>query len=138
MILLFVLMGCTPSFTSPSFESTMVFFAASTFDMGFPDVEVGPYGNHWKETAQPQHEVSLPDFWIDINEVTVQQYAEFLTAIESDMSGAAFSHHHPLQPIIWENGAFVPSTNVLDQAMHYVSFYDALAYCGWRGSSLPP
>ena len=47
----------------------MVSFEASTFTMGYPDTEPGPYGNHWKETAQPAHEVSLSAFHIDVFEV---------------------------------------------------------------------
>ena len=43
---------------APSTEG-MVLFESSTFTMGFPDTDPGPYGNHWKETAQPAHEVSL-------------------------------------------------------------------------------
>ena len=76
----FLLGGCQTSFTTPSADNSMVYFDASTFDMGYPDVNVGPYGNHWKETAQPQHEVSLSAFWLDITEVTVQNYADFLTS----------------------------------------------------------
>ena len=115
----------------------MVYFDASTFDMGYPDVNVGPYGNHWKETAQPQHEVSLSAFWLDITEVTVEDYADFLTAIEQDNPGSALVHHHALQPIAWENGNAIATSPTPKQAMNYVSFYDALTYCSWSGSSLP-
>jgi len=137
MNIFLALVGCHSQLSTPSFESEMIYFEPSIFDMGYPDVEVGPYGNHWKETAQPQHQVTLSGFWLDKTEVTVAQYAEFLTAIESDRAGSALPHFHSLQPITWDQGSFVPTSPSHDIPIHYVSFYDALSYCAWRGSSLP-
>ena len=77
-------LSCSTSITIPSFESEMIVFEQSTFDMGMPDVDIGPYGNSWKETAQPQHEVMLSKFAIDKTEVPIWQYVEFLNAIERD------------------------------------------------------
>ena len=94
--------ACTASLTGPSFETEMVNFAESTFDMGMPDVEVGPYGNSWKETAQPQHEVSLSAFVMDQTEVPVQHYVAFLNAIEQDNPRASLAHFHALQPLEWD------------------------------------
>ena len=137
MMLIFFL-NCTHStFTPPSINIDMVEFSQSTFDMGLPDLEVGPYGNSWKETAQPLHEVSLPTFIIDKTEVTIAQYLLFLNSIESEVSGSAYAHYHPLQPIIWKDDNFISTQQETQLPMNYVSYYDALAFCSWRGSSLP-
>ena len=91
---------------APSTEG-MVLFESSTFTMGFPDTDPGPYGNHWKETAQPAHEVSLSAYYLDAFEVTVADWADFL----SDLGGTeAAVHYHPLQPLVWRSGGMVPQS----------------------------
>lgn len=129
--------ACTASVTEHSFETEMVNFAESTFDMGMPDVEVGPYGNSWKETAQPQHEVSLSAFMMDKTEVPVQHYVAFLNAIEQDNPRSSLTHFHVLQPLEWDGEAYTTLLEFEDAPMNYVSYFDALAFCSWRGSSLP-
>ena len=129
--------SCSASLTSPSFETEMITFQQSTFDMGMADVDVGPYGNSWKETAQPQHEVTLSSFQMDKTEVPVRHYVEFLNSIEGDHMGSSLSHYHPLQPIEWTGDLFQAKAGREEHPMNYVSYYDALTYCGWRGSSLP-
>ena len=120
----------------PSFETDMIVFDQSTFDMGMPDVEVGPYGNSWKETAQPQHEVTLSAFAIDKTEVPVWQYVIF-ESIEQDHEYASLAHIHPLQSIQWDGDEYSVEPDRENLPMTYVSYYDALTFCSWRGSSLP-
>ena len=134
MILLF---SCTATFTPPSFDSNMVIFEASIFDMGMPDVEVGPYGNSWKETAQPLHEVILSSFAIDTTEVPTWQYVDFLNAIEENNENSSIAHVHELQSITWNGTEYSIESNRKNAPITYVSYYDALAFCSWRGSSLP-
>jgi formylglycine-generating enzyme required for sulfatase activity len=112
----------------------MVAFEASTFTMGYPDTDPGPYGNHWKETAQPAHEVSLSAFHIDAFEVTVGDWADFLGALQGD---AAAAHYHPLQPVSWTDAGIAPLSGEEERPARHVSWYDAAAFCGWLGKRLP-
>ena len=130
-------LSCTPSLTLPSFEVDMVSFPQSTFDMGMPNVDIGPYGNGWKETAQPQHEVTLSAFALDRTETPIEQYVEFLNAIEQDNPTSSIAHHHQLQSIEWDGEKYSVSPDKTNTPITYVSYYDALVFCGWRGSSLP-
>lgn len=132
-----ILLGCSTPFTPPTVQEDMIFFDEGTFDMGVPDIEPGPYGNYWKETAQPQHEVTLSPFWLDKTEVRVADYVLFLQSIEDDLVTRGFVHHHPLQPITYKDGVFSALPEKENTPMNYVSFYDALTFCGWRGASLP-
>ena len=115
----------------------MVSFPEVTFEMGYPDIEPGPYGNAWKETQQPLHSVTLSPYALDKTETTIEQYAEFLNTIEEAAPGTGSVHHHFLQPIYWENGHFQFPEEIANYPMNYVSFYDALTYCSWRGKTLP-
>ena len=115
--------------------SEVAYLESGTFDMGIGDITVGPYGNHWKEISQPQHAVTLSAFWLDRFEVTQAEYVTFLNSIEQENPGIALSHHHPLQPVIWNDGSFIPQQP--NHPMSYVSYYNALVFCSWRGGSLP-
>jgi formylglycine-generating enzyme required for sulfatase activity len=112
----------------------MVFFEPTTFTMGYPDSEPGPYGNHWKETAQPSHEVSLSGYYLDSFEVTVGDWADFLASLQGD---AASSHLHPLQPLSWTDAGPAPLEGEEERPARAVSWYDAATYCGWLGKRLP-
>lgn len=136
---IFILMSaCVEHVFIPSaLEENMVTFESTTYDMGFPDIEVGPYGNHWKETAQPLHEVQLSAFSIDVYEVRVRDYVSFLNALAQNSVYSASAHHHPLQPIVWNEEGFTFAEGYENKPMTYVSYYDALVFCSWRGASLP-
>ena len=72
---------------------------------------------------RPQHNVSLPAFYIDKYPVTYIQYAKYV----------AESKHRP--PLDWEKGKL--PVNKLLQPVVMVSWYDARAYCGFYGKRLP-
>lgn len=78
----------------------------------------GTYAN-----AQPRHPVKVNDFYLDINEVTNQQYAEFVKA----------TRYRP--PSHWENGKY-PLSMALFPAVN-VSWEDAAAYAKWANKRLP-
>ena len=109
-----------------------------TFLMGFPDKEPGPYGNHWKETAQPQHEVSLSPFYIDTTEVTVNAYVQMLNQL-SENSQVGNRMTHPLMPIAYDesNNSFDVLDGYDQHPMNYVSWYEAMVYCSYIGKRLP-
>ena len=111
---------------------------AITFLMGYPDTEPGPYGNHWKETAQPQHEVSLSPFYIDKTEVTVDDYVDMLNDLK-DNSVALKRLLHPLMPITQdlENNLFSVQDGYEQHPMNYISWYESMVYCSHIGKRLP-
>jgi len=124
--------------TSELYSASMISITASSYAMGYPDTEPGPYGNHWKETAQPQHTVNISAFEIDQYEVTVSDYSYFLSHLYSQHPEAARPHSHPLQPIILdEYGSFQPLEGEANRPMRYVSWYDAATFCAFRGKRLP-
>jgi formylglycine-generating enzyme required for sulfatase activity/CheY-like chemotaxis protein len=95
---------------------------------------------------------SLPDFWIDRNEVTIGQYAEFLEALEADKSKAR-AYDHPDQPKNkkshepdgWNDylkaartaGFFNSQPININCPVARVDWWDAFAYAKWRGNRLP-
>lgn len=142
--MIFYFLACTTPFEgleeakTQSLLENMVSFTETTFDMGYPDTEPGPYGNHWKETQQPMHRVNLSAYSIDKTEVSVAQYIDFLNTLQQQGGSAASAHYHPLQPILWDGDTFIPVTeNELLRPIRYVSWYDAVTYCSWLGKQLP-
>ena len=83
---------------------------------------MGATGPDALEDEKPQHAVWLDRFEIDLHEVTTAHYAEFL------------AHAQRTVPWQWE---------AVDLAQHHdrpvigVSWFDAEAYCRWRGQRLP-
>ncbi|HNT54828.1 MAG TPA: SUMF1/EgtB/PvdO family nonheme iron enzyme, partial [Anaerolineaceae bacterium] len=66
---------------------------------------------------QPQHLVSLPEYWMGQTPVTNAQYAAYIMA----MKGKALSP--------WKNNQ--PPQDKLDHPVVHVSWKDAVAYCAW-------
>ena len=138
-MILLLWMACAPpeGLTGSAPEASlagMVSFEASTFTMGYPDEEPGPYGNHWKETAQPAHEVSLSAFHLDAFEVNMGDWADFLGALSGD---TAASHYHPLQPLSWTDAGVRALDGEEERPARYISWFDAATYCAWLGKRLP-
>ena len=83
-------------------SSNMVLVSSSsdaekiTFLMGFPDIEPGPYGNSWKETAQPQHEVTLSPFYIDTSQCLCRNAQSTSSFHNRDPFAGSFTHAHNL------------------------------------------
>jgi formylglycine-generating enzyme required for sulfatase activity len=71
----------------------------------------------------PQHEVDLPDYWIDKYEVTNLQYKKFIDAT---------GHRSPKH---FRNRTFPEGK--ADHPVTYVSWNDAQDYCEWAGKRLP-
>ena len=83
---------------------------------------MGANGTDALEDEKPQHEVWIDRFEIDRDEVTTGHYAEFLASTK-----------HPV-PWQWES---VDLSQHYDRPVIGVSWFDAEAYCGWRGKRLP-
>lgn len=109
----------------------------TVFNMGYPDIDPGPYNNHWKASAKPQHAVKVLPFYIDRTEVTVGEYVEMLNQL-IEYPSTLEKLVHPLMPITFdpENGFAVLDDNA-ERPMHYVSWYEAMAYCATQQKRLP-
>ncbi|MCG3778130.1 MAG: Serine/threonine-protein kinase pkn1 [Nitrospira sp.] len=96
-------------------ETPMVTISEGMFAMGSD-------GRQALEDERPKHQVWLPSFFMDLYEVTTEQYASFVAAT------------HRLVPWQW---------NMVDLSQHGnrpvigVDWADADAYCRWRGKRLP-
>jgi hypothetical protein len=111
-------------------------------DFGSP-VTIPP-GRFYYQDGQT---LTLPRFSIDIAEVTIGQYAEFLAAI-----GESHEYDHPEQPPTkhhtnpkWdqlyraalEQGEFEGVNVNINFPAVYIDWFDAYAYAKWRGRRLP-
>jgi formylglycine-generating enzyme required for sulfatase activity len=111
--------------------AAMVLIEAGTFSMGHPAEAPGAYGQPWKENELFAHDVALPPFRIDRDEVTVEAYAQFL-----DEAGGLV-HWHPLMPIDRVPGGFAPRSGLERRPIALVSWYDAATFCAWTQERLP-
>lgn len=83
---------------------------------------MGANGTDALEDERPQHEVWLDRFEIDRFEVSIGHYAEYMSA------------QKPPPPWQWENADPLQHR---DRPVVGVNWWDADAYCRWRGKRLP-
>jgi formylglycine-generating enzyme required for sulfatase activity len=91
----------------------MVLIPAGEFAMG---------SDRGQDDEQPVHRVSIKAFNLDVHEVTVSRYAEFLASQKPDPPfkwNEATARSHENKPVIG------------------VNWYDARDYCRWLGKRLP-
>jgi len=108
----------------------MVEVPAGPFTMG-ADGSDGRVGVQIGVDSLPRHQVQVAAFWIDRTEVTHKAYREFVAATGRDT---------PVDPKFadfysWTDGEFPPG--LANHPVVYVDWYDADAYCRWRGARLP-
>jgi len=92
----------------------MVLIPAGKFIMGY---------NSRMPDEGPMHTVDLPDYYIDVYEVTNAQYKKFIDATKRRSPSHFRNRTYP------EGKADHPVTQV--------NWYDAAAYCKWAGKRLP-
>ncbi len=97
--------------------SGMVYVSGGEFMMGRDEKDGGD------EYERPAHKVTVRSFFADINEVTRQQYQDFV-----NQTGHA-------APANWTNKHFAPGTG--HQPVTDVTWDDANAYAKWAGERLP-
>jgi formylglycine-generating enzyme required for sulfatase activity len=115
-----------------------------TYDMAFI-----PAGNFWmgcepedEECLEPEssrHEVWLSAYYIDINEVTYESYAEFLTqhgnqCTEDDV---CVEEDSPDLRLSESDGVWSVDAGYENHPMNLVSWLGAVAYCEVHGKRLP-
>jgi formylglycine-generating enzyme required for sulfatase activity len=93
--------------------ASMVLIPAGPFTMGRDDAA---------HDEQPSHRVFLDAFYIDSYEVTVAEYATFLTREDAD------------PPLLWEEARQGKNE---EKPVLGVDWFDATAYCRWAGKRLP-
>ena len=106
-------------------------FAASTFRMGVEALPVGSYGDAWFIDQQPAHDVSLGAFRLDRREVTVADFALFLSYAGGE------AHFRPDQPIERVSGGYLPQAGHEHEPARHVTWSAARDYCLWAGKRLP-
>lgn len=77
--------------------------------------------NDGSPAERPEHEVDVPDFWMDKTEVTVGEYADFVKA----------TNYTPT-PANWEGGKPLPGTE--NQPVRFVNMDDVEAFIKWRSA----
>jgi formylglycine-generating enzyme required for sulfatase activity len=119
-----------PTMDIPSVQTTqtvvsapegMVFVPAGEFIMGSPEGE-GDDNEH------PQHTVYLDAFYIGKYEVTNAEYKECVDAGACDPPSSNSSS---------TRGSYYGNPEYDNYPVIYVSWYDAKAYCEWKGNRLP-
>ena len=118
--------------------AAMVYVPVGEFLMGSTDADAKA-----GDDEKPQHRVYLDALWIDRTEVTNAQYVGFLNAL-GEHAGACggqdcaetqvedkYSH------IVRRNGRYEVESGFEDHPVTQVSWYGAVAYCGWAGARLP-
>jgi formylglycine-generating enzyme required for sulfatase activity len=108
----------------------MVLVPGGPFLMG-ADARDGEVGIEVGVDSEPRHTVTVAPFWIDRVEVTHAAYRDFVTATgrpaPADPRFNDFYH--------WQAGSYPPGTE--KHPVVYVDWYDADAFCRWRGKRLP-
>lgn len=106
----------------------MVLVAAGEFPMGLS----GSTGNNG-----PEHTVRLPEFRIDLTEVTGEQYARCVAANVCSAphfdDGTCFVKGAEK----WDAGTLPSEFRVADHPVVCVDWFQAKRYCSWRGGRLP-
>jgi serine/threonine-protein kinase len=101
---------------TPVAPAGMVFIRGKSFKMGTDD----PRGDY---QSKPEHAVRVSDFFLDINEVTNEEYQRFVK-----------EKNYPAPPH-WKNNQYKPGTS--NGPVVNVSWSDAKAYAEWAGKRLP-
>src|SRR4029077_4155499 len=108
----------------PRFDPDLVFLPKEPL-LGFVEIPAGPFlmgstdrDSQASDNEKPQHEVTLPAFYMARYPVTVAQFRGFV-----EVSGWQPSDEESLE-------------GVANHPAVYITWHDALAYCRWLGDRL--
>lgn len=102
------------SASNPTPPSGMAYVAGNEFTMG---------NDAGDESERPQHKVTVKPFFIDVNEVTCEDYEKFIRA----------TNRQP--PATWSNGVYPSGWE--RRPVTGINWDDATAYAAWAGKRLP-
>ena len=90
----------------------------------------------WFKDEMPSHFVRLDKYWIDVYEVTNEKYLEFVKATghRPALDGTCETEACR-QGNLWKGKSF--PEKIRNQPVTQANWYDAVAYCKWRGKRLP-
>ncbi len=115
----------------------MVLVPAGCFNMGNED-------NLPEE--QPVHRICFEQpFWIDLTEITVAQFAQFLNGHDGPIDSYDRWLHPTIPPwgltlpiqLVENDGLWKPMRDTDNQPIENVTWIDANEYCAWREARLP-
>ena len=90
----------------------------------------------WFEDEYPDHLVYLKSYWIDIFEVNNEKYLEFVKATgHRPALDSTCQTEKCREGNLWKGESF--PGRIRGQPVTQVSWYDADAYCRWKGKRLP-
>lgn len=122
--------GCTRKpLSAPHPPPDMILVPAGPFTMGSDKVDTEQQGAEfgsakpWYLDEHPEHQVTLPNYFIDRFEITNNQFKRFIDA----------SRAHP--PEIWEGDTYPKGYG--NYPITGVSWHEASHYCNWAGKRLP-
>lgn len=131
---------------SPKDNMPQVLIPAGEFLMGSPATEPA------RDDEGPQKRVYVSAFWMDVHEVTVEQYCAFLRAAkpeaqqrqgwcnlrgEDDAKPDGWTGPWVSAQILQRGDDYRPAPGTEQQSVAWVSWHGAVAYAQWAGRQLP-
>jgi len=120
----------------PGDNMRMLFITGGTFEMGSD-------ARNAETDERPSHPVTVPDFYIDQFEVSVQQYADFLNKLGGNRTACdGFDCAKSQVDTIFSNllnnfGIYEARPGAESYPINWISWYGASAYCQSMGMRLP-
>ncbi|HFQ93370.1 MAG TPA: hypothetical protein ENK32_05140, partial [Anaerolineae bacterium] len=120
----------------PGDNMRMLFITGGTFNMG-------SNARNAETDERPSHTVTVPDFFIDQFEVSVQQYADFLNKQDGNRGACdGFDCAKSQVDTIFSNllnnfGIYEARPGTESYPINWISWYGANAYCQAMGMRLP-
>lgn len=95
--------------------------------------------NDGPQDEKPQHQVHLPEYFIDRHKVTNSQFAEFLNArgTQGGKGQRWFDIDDSDARIHRRDGRWLADSGHEEHPVVEASWYGALAFCSWAGKRLP-
>ena len=142
--------GIRGLYRNPTDGSHMVRIPIGSFVCGTTEAQAKALAKRWGVSAgffakeRPARKVTLKSYYIDVNEVTNLQYAQFLNGLNASANPHRFCEKsEPAskrnagakahRPEYWDN----PEWNRPELPVVGIDFWDAYAYATWAGKRLP-